>query len=168
MDNYYDNGLHCKNVQNIINKVPSSIVRYGISIVALILVLLSTAVFYITYSESIKFKATITSTNNHDIYAVGLIPYQHIHRIENGMTGKIKFKNQSNNQLISTKITIKEIEDNLVNIDGSRYFTVKLSFAEKEEIPFETDISGKAVIVISNNTIISLFSHMNSSSEKEE
>ena len=79
--------LRSEKVRHIIGEIPSRIVRYGITIITIVILGLLTGAYFIPYPETISAKVQMTNTHQGTL----IIPYRYVNTIENGMTTNIEF-----------------------------------------------------------------------------
>ena len=80
--------LRSEKVRHIIGKIPSGIVRYGITIITIVILGLLAGAYFIPYPETISAKVQMTNTRQGTL----IIPYRYVNTIENGMTANIEFE----------------------------------------------------------------------------
>ena len=79
--------LRSEKVRHIIGEIPSRIVRYGITIITIVILGLLTGAYFIPYPENIS--AKIEMANEHQGTIV--IPYKYVNWVAKGMTANIEF-----------------------------------------------------------------------------
>ena len=79
--------LRSEKVRHIIGEIPSRIVRYGITIITIVILGLLIGAYFIPYPETISAKVQMISTHQGTI----AIPYKYVNTMASGMTANIEF-----------------------------------------------------------------------------
>ncbi|MDD7317439.1 MAG: HlyD family secretion protein [Prevotella sp.] len=79
--------LRSEKVRHIIGEIPSGIVRYGITIITIVILGLLIGAYFIPYPETISAKVQMTNARQGTID----IPYKYVNTIAGGMTVNIEF-----------------------------------------------------------------------------
>lgn len=80
--------LRSEKVRHIIGEIPSRIVRYGITIITIVMLGLLIGAYFIPYPETISAKVQMTNAYQGAI----TIPYKYVNTIARGMTANIEFE----------------------------------------------------------------------------
>lgn len=80
--------LRSEKVRHIIGEIPSRIVRYGITIITIVILGLLIGAYFIPYPETISVKVQMTDARQGTI----VIPYKYVNTIAKGMTANIEFE----------------------------------------------------------------------------
>ncbi len=80
--------LRSEKVRHIIGEIPSKIVRYGITIITIVILGLLVGAYFIPYSETISAKVQVINAHQGAI----TIPYKYVNTIARGMTANIEFE----------------------------------------------------------------------------
>ena len=80
--------LRSEKVRHIIGEIPSRIVRYGITIITIVMLGLLIGAYFIPYPETISAKVQMTNAHQGAI----TIPYKYVNTIARGMTANIEFE----------------------------------------------------------------------------
>lgn len=78
--------LRSEKVRHIIGEIPSRIVRYGITIITIVILGLLVGAYFIPYPETISAKVQMTSARQGTIAA----PYKYVNTLARGMTVNIE------------------------------------------------------------------------------
>lgn len=78
--------LRSEKVKHIIGEIPSRIVRYGITIITIVILGLLVGAYFIAYPETITAKVQMTNAHQGTID----IPYKYVNTITRGMTANIE------------------------------------------------------------------------------
>ena len=80
--------LRSEKVRHIIGEIPSRIVRYGITIITIVILGLLVGAYFIPYPETISAKVQVINAHQGAI----TIPYKYVNTIARGMTANIEFE----------------------------------------------------------------------------
>ena len=80
--------LRSEKVRHIIGEIPSRIVRYGITIITIVILGLLTGAYFIPYPETISARIEMADEHQGTID----IPYKYVNTITKGMTANIEFE----------------------------------------------------------------------------
>ena len=80
--------LRSEKVRHIIGEIPSRIVRYGITIITIVMLGLLIGAYFIPYPEAISAKIQMTNAYQGAI----TIPYKYVNWVTKGMTANIEFE----------------------------------------------------------------------------
>ena len=80
--------LRSEKVRHIIGEIPSKIVRYGITIITIVILGLLVGAYFIPYPETISAKVQMTNAHQGTI----TVPYKYVNTIAKGMTANIEFE----------------------------------------------------------------------------
>jgi len=79
--------LRSEKVRHIIGEIPSRIVRYGITVITIVILGLLIGTYFIPYPETISAKVQMTNAYQGTI----AIPYKYVNTMASGMTANIEF-----------------------------------------------------------------------------
>ena len=141
--------LRSEKVRHIIGEIPSGIVRYGITIITIVILGLLAGAYFIPYPETISAKVQMTNTRQGTL----IIPYRYVNTIENGMTANIEFEgyNAENYGVAgSTIVTTSHTPHHLA--EGSVFTAqVKITDCKYQLIG---GMTGTATILVSNESVL--------------
>ena len=80
--------IRSEKVRHIIGEIPSRIVRYGITIITIVILGLLTGAYFIPYPETISAKVQMTNARQGTI----AVPYKYVNTLARGMTVNIEFE----------------------------------------------------------------------------
>ena len=80
--------LRSEKVRHIIGEIPSKIVRYGITIITIVILGLLAGAYFIPYPETISAKVQMTNAHQGTI----AVPYKYVNTIAKGMTMNIEIE----------------------------------------------------------------------------
>ena len=87
--------LRSEKVRHIIGEIPSGIVRYGITIITIVILALLAGAYFIPYPETINAKVQITNAHQGTID----FPYKYVNTMARGMTANIEFEGYDSRNL---------------------------------------------------------------------
>lgn len=141
--------LRSEKVRNIIGTIPHNIVRYGTTVMAIILTGLFFAIYCIPYPENLKVNVKAIDTQKANI----LIPYYYINTIEVGMNVEMEFDGYPTNQYGYKRGTISSISKEIIILQEVNYFSATVLTSNRSYI-INKGMKGKASILVSNKTIL--------------
>ncbi len=141
--------LRSEKVRHIIGEIPSGIVRYGITIITIVILGLLVGAYFIPYPETISAKVQMTDACQGTI----VIPYKYVNTIAKGMTANIEFEGYdaetygtTNGMIISTSHTP------LQTAEGSVFTTqVRITDCRYNLV---IGMTGTASILVSNESVL--------------
>lgn len=141
--------LRSEKVRHIIGEIPSKIVRYGITIITIVILGLLAGAYFIPYPETISAKVQMTNARQGTI----TIPYKYVNTITKGMTANIEFEGYdvetygtANGTITATSHTPRQTAKGSVftaqvKITDCRYKTIK-------------GMTGTTSILVSNESVL--------------
>lgn len=140
--------LRSEEVRHIISEVPNSLVRYGILVIAIIVIGLFAASYFIPYPETVVCKAVAVDAGNVTIS----VPYRYINEIKKGYKVRIEFDGYPASTYNYRTGGIIEISKIPVLFKSENFFHAHVSLYGSGYRIFRK-MSGNAFILISNETI---------------
>ena len=141
--------LRSEKVKHIIGEIPSGIVRYGITIITIVILGLLVGAYFIPYPETVSAKVQMTNARQGTID----IPYKYVNTITRGMTVNIEVEGYdaetygaANGIITSTSHTPRQTAAGSVftaqiRITDCRYKTIK-------------GMTGTTSILVSNESVL--------------
>lgn len=141
--------LRSEKVRHIIGDIPPRIVRYGITIITIVILGLLVGAYFIPYPEAISAKVQMTNAHQGAI----IIPYKYVNTIARGMTANIEFEGYdaetygvANGIITATSHTPRQTAEGSVfmaqvRITDCRYKIIK-------------GMTGTASILVSNKSVL--------------
>ncbi|MBM6993634.1 MAG: HlyD family secretion protein [Prevotella sp.] len=80
--------LRSEKVRHIIGEIPSGLVRYGITIITIVIIGLLVGAYFIPYPETISARIEMADEHQGTI----AVPYRYVNTIAKGMTANIEFE----------------------------------------------------------------------------
>src|SRR5574344_1812755 len=145
--------LRSEKVRNIIGVVPPSLVRFGISLIALLFIFLAVAAYCIPYQESIEAQAVVKVSNNRK-YASVLIPYRYLNEVSPGMEIQMEFEGYPSNSYGTIQSTISSADKRLITIQQDNYFEVQAVIPNASRYEIVKGMKGTASVLIRNKSIV--------------
>ena len=141
--------LRSEKVRHIIGEIPSGIVRYGITIITIVILVLLVGAYFIPYPETISAKIEMTDRQQ----GTADIPYKYVNTIARGMTANIEVEGYdaetygvANGVIITTSHTPRQ------TAAGSMFTAqVKVTDCKYKIIG---GMTGSASILVSNESIL--------------
>lgn len=141
--------LRSEKVRHIIGEIPSGIVRYGITIITIVILVLLVGAYFIPYPETISARIEMTDRQQGTVD----IPYKYVNTIARGMTANIEVEGYdaetygvANGVIITTSHTPRQ------TAAGSMFTAqVKVTDCKYKIIG---GMTGSASILVSNESIL--------------
>ena len=141
--------LRSEKVRHIIGEIPSRIVRYGITIITIVILGLLIGTYFIPYPETISAKVQMTDAHQGAI----TIPYKYVNTIARGMTANIEFEGYdaetygtANGKITATSHTPRQ------TAEGSM-FTAQVNVTDCK-YKLVSGMTGTASILVSNESVL--------------
>ncbi len=141
--------LRSEKVKHIIGEIPSGIVRYGITIITIVILGLLVGAYFIPYPETVSAKVQMTNARQGTID----IPYKYVNTITRGMTVNIEVEGYdaetygaANGIITSTSHTPRQTAEGSV-------FTAQVRITDCR-YKIISGMTGTASILISNESIL--------------
>ena len=141
--------LRSEKVKHIIGEIPSGIVRYGITIITIVILGLLVGAYFIPYPETVSAKVQMTNARQGTID----IPYKYVNTITRGMTVNIEVEGYdaetygaANGIITSTSHTPRQTAAGSV-------FTAQIRITDCR-YKIISGMTGTASILISNESIL--------------
>ena len=141
--------LRSEKVKHIIGEIPSGIVRYGITIITIVILGLLVGAYFIPYPETVSAKVQMTNARQGTID----IPYKYVNTITRGMTVNIEGEGYdaetygaANGIITSTSHTPRQTAAGSV-------FTAQIRITDCR-YKIISGMTGTASILISNESIL--------------
>ena len=146
--------LRSEKVRHIIGEIPSRIVRYGITIITIVILGLLTGAYFIPYPETISAKVQMTNTHQGTL----IIPYRYVNTIENGMTTNIEFDGYDAETYGVAGGTIVATSHTPHHLAEGSVFTAQVKIASCK-YPLIKGMTGSASIIVSQESVLQRIIH---------
>ena len=130
--------LRSEKVRHIIGEIPSRIVRYGITVITIVVLILLVGAYFIPYPETV---GAIT------------VPYQYVGTLEKGMSVGIELEGYDTETYGPTNGTIAEISPTPRQTQDGNVFTAEVCIKECKYNPMG-GMTGTASILVSNGSVL--------------
>ena len=141
--------LRSEKVRHIIGEIPSRIVRYGITIITIVILGLLIGAYFISYPETISAKVHMISAYQGTI----AVPYKYVHTIRREMMVNIEIEGYdaetygvANGLITATSHTPLQTEDGSV-------FTVQVNVTDCK-YKLVSGMTGTASVLVSNESVL--------------
>ena len=141
--------LRSEKVRHIIGEIPLRIVRYGITIITIVILGLLVGAYFIPYPETISAKVQMTNAYQGAI----TIPYKYVNTIARGMTANIEFEGYdaetygaANGIITATSHTPRQTAEGSV-------FTAQVRITDCK-YKIISGMTGTAFILVSNKSVV--------------
>jgi len=146
--------LRSEKIRHIIGEIPSGIVRYGITIITIVILALLAGAYFIPYPETINAKVQITNAHQGTID----FPYKYVNTMARGMTANIEFEGYdaetygvANGVITATSHTPRQTAEGSV-------FTAQVRITDCR-YKIISGMVGTASILISNESVLQRIVH---------
>ena len=141
--------LRSEKIRHIIGEIPSGIVRYGITIITIVILGLLAGAYFIPYPETISAKVQMTNTRQGTL----IIPYRYVNTIENGMTTNIEFEGYDAETYGVAGGTIVTTSHTPHHLAEGSVFTAQVKIVSCK-YPLIKGMTGTASILVSNESVL--------------
>jgi len=146
--------LRSEKTRQVIGNMPKGIVRYGTTVISLIIIVLLVVSYFVPYPENLQADATVATDADGKLTICMYIPYSYINTIHEGMSTEIEFEGYPASEYGHCTATIRQIDKKVHHYDGANYFVVSLVIDDSKGIQIYHGMSGTANILISNQSIL--------------
>lgn len=143
--------LRSEKVRHIIGEIPSGIVRYGITIITIVLGGLLVGAYFIPYPETISAKVQMTNAHQGTL----IIPYRYVNTIENGMTTNVEFEGYNTEIYGVAGGTIVTISHTPHQTTEGSVFTAQVKITDCK-YQLIGGMIGTASILVSNESVLQM------------
>lgn len=141
--------LRSEKVRHIIGEIPSRIVRYGITIITIVILGLLAGAYFIPYPETISAKVQITNAHKGTV----AIPYKYVNMIAKGMTANIEFEGYDAETYGVANGVITTISHTPQQAATSNVFTAQVRITDCK-YKIIGGMTGTASILVSNESVL--------------
>lgn len=147
--------LRSEKTRKLIGQVPPRLVRSGTVIIAIIVLALFAAAYYVPYPQKIEAEIVVIQNDSTNEIAV-LFPFEYVTEISIGMSATIEFEGYSAAKFGYAEAVVSYIGKTIVNQEGLSFFKVRLNIVSK---PFTDELQigqkGSVEILVSRKSLIS-------------
>ena len=141
--------LRSEKVRHIIGEIPSRIVRYGITIITIVILGLLVGAYFIPYPETISAKVQMTNAYQGAI----TIPYKYVNTIARGMTANIEFEGYDAETYGVANAVITTTSHTPLQTAEGNVFTAQVRITDCK-YNLISGMTGTASILVSNESIL--------------
>ena len=141
--------LRSEKVRHIIGEIPSGIVRYGITIITIVILALLAGAYFIPYPETINAKVQITNAHQGTID----FPYKYVNTMARGMTANIEFEGYDAETYGTANGVITAISHIPRQTAAGSVFTAQVRITDCK-YKMISGMTGTASILISNESVL--------------
>ena len=141
--------LRSEKVRHIIGEIPSGIVRYGITIITIVLLVLLVGAYFIPYPETISAKVQMTNAYQGAI----TIPYKYVNTIARGMTANIEFEGYDAETYGVANAVITATSHIPLQTEAGSVFTAQVKVTDCK-YKIIGGMTGTASILVSNESVL--------------
>ena len=146
--------LRSEKTRKLIGQVPPRLIRGGTAIIAIILLALFAAAYYLPYPQKIYAEMTVIQSDSSTEF-VALFPFEFVAEISVGMSATIEFEGYSAAKFGFAEAVVSNIDKNIVHQEGQSFFKVKLKIVSK---PFADELQieqkGSVEILVSQKSLL--------------
>lgn len=141
--------LRSEKVKHIIGEIPSRIVRYGITIITIVILGLLIGAYFIPYPETISAKVQMANAHQGTVE----IPYKYVNTIAKGMAANIEFECYDVETYgVASGVISATTHTPLQTAEGS-VFTIQLMITDCR-YKIIKGMTGTASILVSNESVL--------------
>ena len=141
--------LRSEKVRHIIGEIPSGIVRYGITIITIVILALLAGAYFIPYPETINAKVQITNAHQGTID----FPYKYVNTMARGMTANIEFEGYDAETYGTANGVITAISHIPRQTAAGSVFTAQVRITDCK-YKMISGMTGTASILVSNESVL--------------
>ena len=141
--------LRSEKVRHIIGEIPSRIVRYGITIITIVILGLLIGAYFIPYPETISAKVQMTNAHQGTI----TVPYKYVNTIARGMTANIEVEGYDAETYGVANGVITATSHIPLQTEAGSVFTAQVSMLDCR-YKIISGMTGTAFILVSNESIL--------------
>ena len=141
--------LRSEKVRHIIGEIPSGIVRYGITIITIVILGLLVGAYFIPYPETISARIEMTDRQQGTVD----IPYKYVNTVKKGMNVSIELEGYDTEMYGVTNGTITAISSTPQHAANGNIFVAKVN-VKNCKYNIEGGMAGTASILVSNESML--------------
>ena len=141
--------LRSEKVRHIIGEIPSKIVRYGITIITIVILGLLVGGYFIPYPETISAKVQMTNAHQGTI----AVPYKYVNWVTKGMTANIEFEGYDAETYGAAYGTITATSHTSLQTAAGSVFTAQIRITDCR-YKIIKGMTGTVSILVSNESVL--------------
>ena len=146
--------LRSEKVRHIIGEIPSGIVRYGITIITIVLLVLLVGAYFIPYPEIISAKIEMTDRQQGTVD----IPYKYVNTVKKGKNVSIELEGYDTEMYGAANGTITATMHTPRQTAAGSVFTVQVRITSCK-YKLVSGMTGTASIFVSNESVLQRIVH---------
>ena len=141
--------LRSEKVRHIIGEIPSGIVRYGITIITIVILVLLVGAYFIPYPETISAKIEMTDRQQGTVD----IPYKYVNTVKKGMNVSIELEGYDTEMYGAANGTITATMHTPRQTAEGSVFTAQVKVTDCK-YKIIGGMTGTASILVSNESVL--------------
>ena len=141
--------LRSEKVRNIIGEIPSGIVRYGITIITIVLLVLLVGAYFIPYPETISARIEMTNRQQGTVD----IPYKYVNTVKKGKNVSIELEGYDTEMYGAANGTITVTMHTPRQTAAGSMFTAQVKVTDCK-YKIIGGMTGTASILVSNESVL--------------
>ncbi|MBF1482883.1 HlyD family efflux transporter periplasmic adaptor subunit [Prevotella pallens] len=141
--------LRSEKVRNIIGEIPSGIVRYGITIITIVLLILLVGAYFIPYPETISARIEMTDRRQGTVD----IPYKYVNTVKKGKNVSIELEGYDTEMYGAANGTITATSPTPRQTAAGSVFTAQVRITDCK-YKIIGGMTGTASILVSNESVL--------------
>ena len=141
--------LRSEKVRNIIGEIPSGIVRYGITIITIVLLVLLVGAYFIPYPETISARIEMTDRRQGTVD----IPYKYVNTVKKGKNVSIELEGYDTEMYGAANGTITATSPTPRQTAAGSVFTAQVRITDCK-YKIIGGMTGTASILVSNESVL--------------
>ena len=141
--------LRSEKIRHIIGEIPSRIVRYGITIITIVLLVLLVGAYFIPYSETISARIEMTNRQQGTVD----IPYKYVNTVKKGKNVSIELEGYDTEMYGAANGTITATMHTPRQTAEGNVFTAQVRITDCK-YNLISGMTGTASILVSNESIL--------------
>jgi hypothetical protein len=141
--------LRSEKVRHIIGEIPSRIVRYGITIITVVILGLLAGAYFIPYPETVTAEMRLTDARHASL----TVPYKYVNTVESGMTVSIELEGYDAETYGVTEATVTAVSRTPRQTAAGTVFTAQAAIGDGR---YKTlgGMTGTASILVSSESVL--------------
>ena len=141
--------LRSEKVRHIIGEIPSGIVRYGITIITIVLLVLLVGAYFIPYPETISARIEMTNRQQGTVD----IPYKYVNTVKKGKNVSIELEGYDTEMYGAVNGTITATMHTPRQTAAGNVFTAQVKVTDCK-YKIISGMTGTASILVSNESVL--------------
>lgn len=141
--------LRSEKVRHIIGEIPSGIVRYGITIITIVLLVLLVGAYFIPYPETISARIEMTDRQQGTVD----IPYKYVNTVKKGKNVSIELEGYDTEMYGAANGTITATSHTPRQTAAGNVFTAQVKVTDCK-YKIISGMAGTASILVSNESVL--------------